>query len=236
MSEVGLPSVGAILCFCGFVIPSKFGFGGGGVPTTSSADGDFLFPLRARTLVSLPPWAWRAAASVPVVIAGPTCSPTGIPTCRPRAAVRVLAVVEAAPPRFPTGTPSGKPSVLPRVLVPVVPSPVGPPENTWGLAHVGSGRSLASGGRSKLTTGPRPAVRAIAGDWDCFRHRNAHPSGSATHLSHASAHINPPRFSRRTSAGMDEMPNLAINDAVCAFIPASSSTSCHIDNHGIFSR
>ena len=146
------------------------------------------------------------------------------------------AVVVSAPSLFPTGPPSGQPSAVPRVVVILDPSPAETPVNAWGLAHVGSGRSLARGGRSKLTTGPRPAVRAVAVDWDCFRHGNARPSGSATHLSCAFAHINPPRLSRRTSAGMDVMPNLAINDAVCAVIPASSSASCPIANQGMSSR
>ncbi len=171
-----------------------------------------------------------------------------------------------APTRFPTGTPTGKPSAAPRVLVPLGPPAATPPANAWGLVHVGSGRSLLCGGRLKLTTGPCPAVRAGArvcatgvgfpflatlakhvvsalklvsaacGNQDCCRHGNARPSGSVTHLSRASAQINPPRLSKRTSAGMDVMPNLAINDNVHASIPTSSSASCHIDTHGMSSR
>ena len=103
MSDVGLPSVGAIICPLGLGSPPKFGFGGGGGPTTSSGGGDFLLPLRARALPSLSPWAWGALACVPVVMVAPTC--------------------------FPTGTPNGKPSAAPRVLVPLGAPAAAPPAN-----------------------------------------------------------------------------------------------------------
>jgi hypothetical protein len=233
---------------------------------TPSGGGDFLFPCRACVL---PPVSLRgidAVAAVPVVLAGPACVLIETPTGKPSAAL--LEPVVACPSRFPTLDPTGKPSAPSRVLVltcpPGVPTwvPLGgptpaPPANTWGLVHVGSGCSLACGGRSKLTTGPRLAaqaagvcarastphavpapepVSAACANRDWCRHGNARPSGSATHLSQASAQIAPPRLSKRTSAGMDVMLYLAINDNVRVSIPTSSSASCHIDNHGMFSR
>jgi hypothetical protein len=200
MSDVGLPSVGALICPCGLGSTPKFGLGGGGGPTTSSSDNDFLLPFPACTLPRVSPRGWGAGASVPMLIADPTCFPTGNPTFNPSAAPLVPAV--ACPPGVPAWDPIGTPTAA-------------PPANPWGLAHVGSGRSLARGGRSKLTTGPRPAawakaracatgggfpslaplanhavlalmlVSAARGNWDCCCHGNVHPSRSSTHLSHA---------------------------------------------------
>ncbi len=145
MSDVGLPSVGALICPCGLGSTPKFGLGGGVGPTTSSSDDDFLLPFPARALPRVSPRGRGAGASVPVLIADPTCFPTGNPTVKPSAVPLVL----ACPPDVPAWDPIGTPTAA-------------PPANPWGLAHVGSGCSLAREGRSKLTTGPRPAARAGA--------------------------------------------------------------------------
>ncbi len=177
----------------------------------------------------------------------PTCFSNGCPTGQPQAVPIVLVV--ACPLCAPTWDPAGTPTAR-------------PPANAWGLAHVGSGCHLVCGGRSKLTTDIRLActgacacgpgggfpsfaplapcaesahtpISLIHGSWYCCRHGKFQPSASATHLSRAYAQINPPRWSKRTSARMDVMPYLAINDDVCDSIPTSFFASCHIDNHGM---
>jgi hypothetical protein len=147
MSDVGLPSVGALICPCGLGSTPKFGLGGGGGPTTSSSDDDFLLPFPACALPRVSPQGWGTEASVPMLIADPNHFPAVNPTVKPSAAPLVLVV--ACPPGVSTWDLIGTPTAM-------------PPANPWGLVHLGSGRSLARGGRSKLTTGPRPAARAGA--------------------------------------------------------------------------
>jgi hypothetical protein len=225
MSEVGLPSAGAFHCSFSLATSSKFGFGGGGGPTASAASGDFLLLLgRCRILVSVPPWAWGAEAAgagvnVPAVPRGP---PTGGPTGEPTVATCVFAVVVTALTPFPTWLLAGRPSDMFHGLVPPGRPMVESPLNALGRAQVGSGCSLDRGGRSKLTTGPHPTDIAGTVVGARCRHGNDNPSGSATHWSRASAHITLPQLSRRTSAGIDVMPNLAINSDVRAVITVSS--------------
>ena len=111
MSEVGLPSGGAGHCSFFLAIPLKLGFGGGGGPMASAANGDFLLlEGRCRPLVSVPPWAcgaWAVGVTVPAV---PRRPPTGGPTGDPTAATGVVAAMGTVPTPFPTWLPTGKPS------------------------------------------------------------------------------------------------------------------------------
>ena len=86
MSDVGLPSVGLLICPCGPGRTPKFGLGGRGGPLTLSEGGDFLLPF----LACAPARVSCAGAFVPGLIAKLTCFPTGNPTGKPSAAPLVL--------------------------------------------------------------------------------------------------------------------------------------------------
>jgi hypothetical protein len=107
MSDVGLPSVGLLICPCGLGRTPKFHLGGGVGPMTLSEGGDFLLPFFARA----PARVSRAGASVPRLIAKPTRLPTGNPRRKPSVAPLVL--VGVCPPGIlaqdPTGTPTAAP-------------------------------------------------------------------------------------------------------------------------------
>jgi hypothetical protein len=91
------------------------------------------------------------------------------------------------------------------------------------------GRS--AGGKSKFTNalaaGQGMGASAVS------RQGNAFPFGSTFTHPHAFEQMTRPRSSRRTRAGMVEMPTFAISAVVCAFIPTLLLALCHIDSHGI---
>jgi hypothetical protein len=107
MSDVGLPSVGLLICPCGPGRTPKFGLGGGGGPLTLSEGGDFLLPF----LAGAPARVSCAGASVPGLIAKPTRLPTGNSTEKPSTAPLVLVGVclPGVLARDPTGTPTALP-------------------------------------------------------------------------------------------------------------------------------
>jgi hypothetical protein len=163
MSEAGLPFVGALHCLCGLGSPPKFGLGGRFCLPNLSGGGDFLLLLCACSLPSVSPWDCGTVAAVPLVIDGPACVPSVNPNGQPRSVP-----FDGTPTCFSNRCPTGQPWAVPIVLVvaclPCAPAwnPTGTPTvwplvNAWGLAHVGSGRCLVCGGRSKLTTGIRLA-------------------------------------------------------------------------------